>query len=208
MKVDLDIRGTEDVRRAIRDLGASAAPSLVTAINRTARDFRSRVLSKTTKVYNISRRELGPFVRERKASRASITASVSLAIRAIPIETFKPRVRMQKFTFRLRGRTVTRTLPAIYLKRLRAEAAQYVGPAFPLTQRRSGALAAGEKVRRRIGSERERLTRLRYYTFPREFIDEQLLPDAAAFIPERVALEIRRAVRRKTARGDTLRQPR
>lgn len=216
MRAQVEVSGAAGTSRALRAVGTSAERDLVASLNRTARDFRARVLTKTTDVYNISRRELAKYVSTRDASPKSLEASVSLRIRAIPIEVFKPRVQMQSFSYQVGDNTVTRLLPAIYLQRLKAEAPKYVGPAFPLQQRRSGELRAGERVRRRLGNgktyvdpetgqERDSLTKLRYYTFPREFVEEVILPDAAEFIPSRVELEIRRAIRRDNGR---LRQPR
>ena len=135
-----------------------------------------------------------------------MSGSLRLRVRAIPIESFRPRVQMQSFTYQVRGKQVTRRLPAIYLQRFRDGEAKYVGPAFPLTQRRTGAVRRGEKVRRRIGPERDRLTRIRYYTFPKQFTEEVLLPDAQAFVGPAIAVELRRAFRRYSARrGRTLR---
>lgn len=192
----IDVRGDAQVRALFKDIGRSVDKSLVEAINRTARDLRVRMVRKTTDVYNISPRELSPYVTVSRASAGQILAKVSLKIRAIPIEAFKPRVRLQNFTYQVRGRTVTRKLPAIYLKRYRNGTEHYVAPAFPLSQRSGGVLKRGEQVRRRIGRDRDRLTRLRYYTFPRKFVDDVLLPDALQFIPEHVLGEIRRQTRR------------
>lgn len=202
MDVSVDVRNIEGVRDTVRDLGRAAPTALVSSINRTARDLRSRVVRKTTEIYNISRLDLTPFVSIRRASRNKISGQVSLLIRAIPIEFFRPRVKMQVFTFQSRGKTVKRKLPAIYLRRFKGGKEKYVAPAFPLKQRTSGALRKGEKVRRRIDARRERLTRIRFYTFPQAFVAETLLPDALEFIPERIQLEMRRALRRFNSRGD------
>lgn len=201
MRVSVKVTGDAGVRQALNDLKGKSTSSLVTAINRVARDLRSRVLSKTVEIYNISRRDLTPYVTEKRASASNVSASVRLLIRAVPIEMFRPRVRMQKFTFTRNGRKVTRTLPAIFLRRTRGGAEAYVPPAFPLHQRRTGLLGRGDSVRRRIGTDRDRLTRIRYYTFPQQFVDEVLLPDAQDYIGPAVNVELRRALRRTDARG-------
>lgn len=201
MKVTVNVRGDAEVRQALRDLGKNATPALVASINRVVRDTRSRVVRKTTEIYNISARDLRPYVSAKSASKNDPNALIRMHVRAIPIEFFKPRVKMQTFTFQVRGKTVTRKLPAIYLRRYRGGAEKYVAPAFPLTQRRTGLVARGEKVRRRIGADRDRLTRIRYYTFPKQFVDEVLLPDAQQFIPERMRVELRSAIRRYSAKS-------
>lgn len=200
MRVSINVRGDAEIRAALRDLNQRAKPSLVTAINRVSRDLRTRVVRKSIEVYNISRRDLMPFVTQRRASGNNVRGSVSLRVRAIPIEFFRPRVKMQDFTYTRGGRSITQRLPSVYLKRFKNGAEKYVGPAFPLTQRRSGALRRGEKVRRRIGPERDRLTRIRYYTFPKQFTEEVLLPDAVAYIGPAISVELRRAFRRFNAR--------
>lgn len=201
MRVSLNVRGDDGVRAALRDLGKNARPALVSGINRVSRDLRSRVVRKSTEVFNISRRDLTPFVAQQRATRTNVRGGVSLKVRAIPIEFFNPRVQMQDFTFQRGGKTVTQRLPAVYLKRFRNGSEKYVGPAFPLQQRRTGRLRKGEKVRRRVGAARDRLTRIRYYTFPKQFTEEVLLPDAAAFVGPAISVELERAFRRYTARG-------
>lgn len=201
MKVSVDVRGEPAVRSALNDLGKQGSPALVTSINRVARDLRSRVVKKSLEVYNISSRELTPYVAIRRASRSSMRGSVSLQVRAISIEAFRPRVRMQSFTYKIRGKEVTRKLPAIYLRRFKGGAEKYIGPAFPLHQRTTGVLKRGDKVRRRIGAARDRLTRIRYYTFPKQFTEEVLLPDAQAYIGPAIAVEMRRAFRRYSPRS-------
>lgn len=200
MKVSLNVRGESEVKAALRGLGKHAKPALVASINRVGRDLRSRIVSKSLEVYNIARRELTPYVTVRRASGSRVSGSVSMLVRAIPIEAFRPRVRMQTFTFEFRGKQVTRRLPAIFLRRFKNGDEKYIGPAFPLTQRRSGVVKRGEKVRRRIGADRERLTRIRYYTFPKQFAEEVLLPDARAFIGPAIGVELRRAFRRYNPR--------
>ena len=200
MKVSVDVRGEPAVRAALRGLGQQGTPALVSSINRVGRDLRSRIVRKSLEVYNISRRELTPFVSVHRASGTRLRGSVRMLVRAIPIEAFRPRVKMQTFTFKVRGKDVKRRLPAIYLKRFKNAGEKYIGPAFPLTQRSSGVLRRGEKVRRRIGAERGRLTRIRYYTFPKQFAEEVLLPDAQAFIGPAISVELRRALRRFSPR--------
>ncbi len=206
MKVSINVKGDDGIRRALNELSRSTRPALANSINQTAADLRGRVIQKSTEIYNISPRELAPFVSVRRASASTLSGSIRLDIRAVPIEAFKPRIAMQQFTFSIRGRTVTRTLPAVFLKRFRKGSERYVRPAFPLTQRTSGTLQSGEKIRRRTGTDRQNLTALRYYTFPRLFIDQTLLPDAQKFVPERVSLQLRAAFRRFDRRGvNTLR---
>lgn len=201
MRITTSVKGGSRPRQDLQVMVRNANAGLVTAINRTTRNLRARVVTRSTEVYNIGRRDLAPFVTVRQASASKVSGSVRLLVRAIPIEFFRPRVRMQAFTFRRHGKTVTQQLPAIYLRRFKNGGEKYVGPAFPLSQRRSGPLRRGERIRRRIGEQRDRLTRIRYYTFPKQFTEEVLLPDAQAFIGPSINIELRRALRRRNARG-------
>lgn len=199
-RLDVETRQTETVRAAIRLLGTQARPALVTAINRTARDLRSRVVKKTTEFYNVRPRVLREYVAIKRASRTDINGQVQLKIRALPINAFSPRVRIKRFTYQRRGQQVTQQLPAVYVTLLKSAGAQYVAPAFPLRQRTSGVIGANEKVRRRIAERRDRLTQIRYFTFPRQFVEDVIVPDVEPFIPARMTLELDRAYRRLTAR--------
>lgn len=200
-RLDVETRQTEGVRTAIRALGTQAPAALVSSINRVARDLRARVVRKTTEFYNVRPRILREYVDIKRARRTEISGEVKLKIRALPINAFSPRVRMQRFTYQRRGKAVTQQLPAVYVTLNRSEGPQYVAPAFPLQQRSSGVIKPAEKVRRRIGADRGRLTQIRYFTFPRQFVEDVILPDVQPFIPARMQLELDRAYRRMTGRG-------
>lgn len=199
-RLDVEARQLEGVQSFLRVLGAQAKPALVSSINRVSRDLRTRVVRKTTEFYNVRPRVLREYVILRQASKNSLSGGANLEIRALPVNAFSPRVRMQRFTFQRRGQQVTQQLPAVYVTLLKSEGPQYAKPAFPLQQRTSGAIRPAEKVRRRIGERRDRLTNIRYYTFPKQFIEDVIVPDVAPFIPERMELEIDRAYRRFTKR--------
>lgn len=175
------------------------------ALNRAARNARSFAIRRTSEVYNLSTRQLQPYLVLRRSSQGkdgSISASLGFRIRAIPIEQFKPRIEMRQFTVNVRGRPVRRRLATVLLQLYRAGSPKLVAPAFPLRQRTSGRLRPGEAIRRRIGPRRDRLTRLRYFTFPQRFLEETLLPQTAAFAGENVNVEFDRALRRdRNTRG-------
>ncbi|WP_293373620.1 hypothetical protein [Nevskia sp.] len=200
-RLDVQTRQTEGVQQAVRLLGTRAKPALVSSINRVTRDLRARVVRTTTQFYNVRPRILREYVRIRGATRNNISGSAQLQRRALPINAFSPRVRLQRFTYQRRGQQVTQTLPAVFVTLLKSEGPQYVAPAFPLQQRRTGVIPQGEKVRRRIGSARDRLTTIRYFTFPRQFVEDVIVPDVEPFIPQRMTLELDRAYRRITARN-------
>lgn len=182
------------------------------ALNRTIERARTFAGRKTVETYNLSTRQIAPYVRARKVTvRAEkLEGSVDLQIRAIPIETFRPQVVMKTITYTLRGQIVTRRVATIELQRFRNGTPKLVRPAFPLAQRRTGRLRAGEKVRRRTGKERGKLTKIRYYTFPRKFVNETLAPAVREFVGPRIRIELDAAFRAFSARAgrSTLRRNR
>lgn len=181
-----------------KDLRRIAQQGLNRTIDR-ARTFAGR---KTSETYNLSTRDIAPYIRTSKVTVRSekLEGSVDLRVRAIPIETFKPRVVVRSFTYAWRGRTITRKLATIEVQRFRRGTPKLVGPAFPLQQRVTGRLRAGERVRRRTGPDRDKLTYIRYYTFPRRFVDETLTPAVREFVGPRLRIEIDAAFRAFTAR--------
>ncbi len=172
------------------------------ALNRTIERARTLAGRKTVETYNLSTRQIAPYVRARKVTIKSdrLEGSVDLRIRAIPIEVFRPQVVMKTITYTLRGKIVTRRVATIELQRFRSGTPKLVRPAFSLTQRRTGRLRAGEKVRRRIGKERDKLTKIRYYTFPRKFVAETLAPAVKVFAVQRIRVELDAAFRAFSAR--------
>lgn len=119
-----------------------------------------------------------------------------------------------------RPRAYTRTLPTIWVKRFRNGSAKQLGAYFPLHQRTSGALAGGESVRRRVGSnasgrgvsrdaqyEGNKLTGVRYYTFPKRFLAE-IQPQLVEFVGSRGQVELRAAYRKWFRGQRVLRVPR
>lgn len=204
MNLKIDVRGDAEVRKALRELGASATPALVSSINRVTRDMGSRIAKQASETVNLSRSEIRQYIALGKATKNQASAITRLKVRRVPIELFKPRVEMRVFNFVSRkGKSYRRKLPTIHLRRLRNGPEEYVQPAFPLTQRRSGKLRSGEKVQRRVGEDRERLTRISYFSFPKEFIEGKVLPDIDAFVPPRLRAEIDRALQRTVARRST-----
>ncbi|MCX7062842.1 MAG: hypothetical protein NTZ11_18395 [Gammaproteobacteria bacterium] len=190
--------------KAALDVDSSALPNArqfrdicQAGLNRTIARARTFAGRKTTETYNLSTRDIAPFIRTRNVTRSGpLEGSLDLRVRAIPIETFKPRVVMQRFTYAIRGQMVTRRLPTIELKRFRKGNPKKIPGAFPLQQRVTGRLRTGDKVRRRIGSDRNRLTNIRYYTFPKRFVNETLLPEVRAFVGPRLRIEIDAAFRK------------
>lgn len=178
------------------------------ALNKVIEASRGVVVDKTTDTYRLGKGVIRRHVSTRRASQSAdgLSGSVELDVRPIPVEDFKPRVQMRDVTFEWRGRQVTRRLAGVYLQRFVRGTPKLVGPAFPLRQRRSGQLRRGENIRRRIGADRAKLTRIRYYTFPRRFVREELEPALAAFVPARFSVELAAAVRfNQTKDGQTRR---
>jgi len=174
----------------------------VAALNRTIDRARTLVGRKTVETYNLSTRQIAPYITARRVSRSAsqLEGSVDLHLRAINIEAFRPRVVIRSFTYVISGHTVTRRLPTIEVQRFRDGTPKLVRPAFPLHQRRSGLLRRGEEIRKRTSADRDKLTRIRYYTFPRRFIEQVLTPTVADFVGPRLSIELDAAVRGFTAR--------
>lgn len=184
----------------LTELGQNATRIALQSLNRAAQRARAFAIRRTSEIYNLTARQLQPYLVLRRASRGQNSASLVFRLRAIPIEQFKPRIEMRRLTYTRLGRSITRRLATVHLQLFRSGPAEYVRPAFPLQQRTSGRLRTGEKIRRRIGPVRDRLTLLKYYTFPLKFLQETLLPQTAAFAGETLNIEFERAVRRW--RGD------
>ncbi len=186
---------------------------LQAGLNRTSTRARTLAARKTSEVYNLSTRALAPLIRVRRVTRNSATleGGLDLKVQNLPIQAFRPRVVMRTFTYVLRGKTVTRRLPTVEVQRLRGEPFKTVQPAFPAKQRRSGQLRRSEKVYRRLGQSRKKLTSFRYYTFPRLYIDDTLKPMVKEFVRDNLERElagafkgliVRRGIRKK-ARGQS-----
>lgn len=202
--------GAAATAAGLRDLGERlAGPEARRAVDEAAAAIGREARRRTEAVYNLRANAISPYinVRSAQAVKGTALARVELAVRAIPIEVFAPQVRMQTFSYTdSRGRRVTRELPAVYFTRLRGGAPRYLRVAFPLQQRNSGALSAGDSIRRRIGPDRDRLTRLRYFTFPSRFLKQDLLPHLKQFGGDSVRVSLREAIRTLTKRGRTLRR--
>lgn len=182
---------------AIRKAGETSVKLLV----ERARD---RVVALTTETYNLDAETVKQFVTLGGPGDGSERASLTLKVRAIGIEAFNPIVNLVRFSGpdRIGRRFNNRELPEIRLSRLRGKAPRRVTGAFPLRQRTPGALQSGEDIRRRTGTAREKLTRIRFFTFPRKFVRESLLPAIRATVTELSGIEVREAFRR-FSRGRT-----
>ncbi len=171
------------------------------SVNRVANTVRSQAAKRTSAVYNLRQKTLRDAISIKGASKGDDTATVTLHIRAVPLTEFSPRVRMQTFKFTdSLGRKVNRRLPTVRLRIFRGGSPRYIRPAFPLRQRYSGGLAAGDTIRRRTGSARGKLTSLRYYTFPNRFLRERLMPQLRDVVDDRLGIEFRAAHRNQLRR--------
>ncbi|MEQ8511567.1 MAG: hypothetical protein RLN67_03210 [Algiphilus sp.] len=147
--------------------------------------------------YNLTPDTVRRYVGVHRVSAGGTSATVRLKVRAIPIEEFAPEIRMRRFSWVDRlGRRHTQMLPAVYFQRLRNRNPRYLRPAFPLQQRYSGQLREGGRIRRRVGEARDRLTNIRYFSFPRRFLREDLLPQVQERVVGQFDLEFRAAFRR------------
>ena len=205
MPIRLRQSGIAESAQGLGDLPATIASSSEAALNGAAKAVAVEAARYTASVYNLDVETLAQYIAIKEATKGSrgvSSASVTLRSRAIPIEAFKPQIRMQLFNFvDARGRHVSRLLPAVYLARFRNASPRYISVAFPLTTRSSGSLAAGDRIRRRTGKDRGKLTRLRYFTFPKEFTQNDLLPHLLSFAGETMRVSLRAQIRAYSKRG-------
>lgn len=170
--------------QAAADLQVAAAallPVAEAAVNATTLSVSGRAAQLTAQRYNLSEDTLRDYIFVRRASVTAdkVSGTVQLQIKAVPLTAFGAQVQLVSRTLRAAfGRPTkpyTRLLPQVSVQLYRGQAAKKLPGGFPLRQRDASALLGGEKVRRRIGPERDRLTGFRYYTFPRRITDK-LLP--------------------------------
>lgn len=200
----------DDIELQLRRMPADLQRNAVQSVNRVAERLAHRLAQKTSQKYALTLEQVTQYISVRQASQSAAgdSASVQLQIKAIPAEVFPIRVAMQRFALRQafgrKTRTYTRALPVVQIKRYRDAGFHRLGKAFPLHQRESGALATGDSVRRRTGStkedSRDKLTVMRFYTFPRAFVQDVLLPEAKVFVPQQYNIELRTAYRRQALR--------
>lgn len=191
----------EDIERGSRDAGRIAA-------NRAADRVKTEASRRTRAVYNIKKKDLDRYIQVSKVGRNQTagTASVKLEVRPIPLRQFGARVRMRTIEgVDSLGRAIGRK-PTITVKLFKSGSRQWIRPAFPLHQRFTGPLQGGDAIRRRIGSARDRLTPLRFLTFPDSF-RQKLVPALNKFAGDRVAVEFRAAWRKRFRGQRRLRGP-
>jgi hypothetical protein len=182
-------------QREIDDLVELSPRMMASSINRTTRGLRAEAVRQSAAVYNLKQSTLRRYMFLKGATSNNLTGAVTLRVRAIPIEDFSPRIEMREVSLTSRaGHSYTRKLPFVLLARLRGQAPEVVPDAFPLHQRTSGPLRRGEMIRRRIGKDRRRLTRIRYYNFPKEWLDK-LIPILREYGGKRLFLEVDAAFR-------------
>jgi hypothetical protein len=190
--------GVEDVAQLLAAQPEAIRQAAETSIKVLVQRAADRVVELTTERYNLDADTVREFVTLGGPGDGSARASLTLKVRAIGIEAFKPEIRMVRFSGpdKLGRRYANRELPEVRLARLRGGTPKRVTGAFPLRQRTPGALQGGDDIRRRTGTAREKLTRIRFFTFPRKFVREALLPAIRATVTELAGIEVREAFRR------------
>jgi hypothetical protein len=202
MSIKVKVTGLNEAARDLGQTPESLRESARSAVDATVEHVRQQAISRASARYNLSEQTLSSFVVARKASvRAdSASGSVQLQIKAIPLTAFDARVRMRAVTLREAfGRPTQayrRQLPTVELALYRGQRARPLPGGFPLQQRTSGALRGGESVRRRVGTERDRLTGFRFYTFPKRVTDK-LLPELQAEAGKELSMQLRVAYRKQ-----------
>lgn len=171
-------------------------------VNRLARAVRSDVIDETASRYNITKRRLSRSVYIKRAGRGVAAASVNLKIRAVPLDEFGARVRMTPLRGRdSLGRRFNRKAASVSVKIYRGGGRKTLPGAFPLFQRTPGALREPGTVRKRTSAARNKLTVLRFYTFPTDY-REALLSDIAAQLPGDFGVAFDAAVRKLDKGGN------
>lgn len=184
MPLTVAASGIDQAAASFRGFQDAVNEAAISAGNAAVKAGQQAAIETTVDRYNVTAEQIAPYVTAQLASQGKAGASVTLKVRAIPLETFNPIVRMQRFDFRdKKGRHVSRLLPAVYFARLRGDAPKYLRPAFPLHQRTSGALSGGDRIVKRTGKARDKLTTFRFYTFPDRFLDTELIPAVQDAMP-------------------------
>lgn len=168
------VTGADEVAADILDSLSHVRAALIDTVNKMAEDARQTVIDEVSAKYNISAGDLQQYITIRRASPGGngVSASVDLQIKAIPLEFFRPEIRIQPVQIRSKsGRTFNAHLPHVYVTLYKDQPRQFVPGAFPLHQRTSGILQSGDRIRKRTSKARDKLTRMRYFTFPRRVLD-------------------------------------
>lgn len=210
------LSGLDSALSTLSALPAASREAAREAVNLTAKRIASTARDRTSRAYNVDADVLSPYIYVKQAAETGPLASVTLKVRALPITVFKPQIRMQPVPVRIFGRTppVTLLLPHTYVAIFRGQAPKLLPGFFPLRQRSSGALAAGEKVRKRVGSTASgrgvrrdgsvgnKMTGPRFVTFPRKYL-AALLPELLREAGQDVKVTFSAAWRRNRVKGRT-----
>lgn len=190
------VRNAEQLARRLQELPESEERAALAGLQAAADAAVNLAVDRTSAVYNLTPDKVRQYVKTRNVSVKS--AWVQLQIRAIPIEEFEPEIRMKRYSWRDKlGRQHSQMLPSVYFQRLRNRKNRLVRPAFPLQQRTSGQLRAGGTIRRRIGAARDRLTNIRYFSFPKRFLRDDLVPSVKERMVDDYGVEFRSAFRKR-----------
>lgn len=201
--------GLGDADAMLSGLAQAADQAVRESINTVAERVEKAAVDKTLDRYNIKRNTLQQSVSLRRASAGQNSATVTLQVKAIPFEEFSPTVRMQAVPVRAFGRYQTRRMQAyVRVKYYKRGGAKLVPGAFPLRQRSGGPLQTGDRIRRRTGAARDKLTVLRYFTFPKRHL-AALVPELEKLAGDGVAVEFnpawRSALQGKSGRSGSYR---
>lgn len=218
--IDVSIGGVD---AALSDLGA--VPALVEkmskeVVEKVAKGTKGEASRLTRKTYAISEQDLDPFIAiGRLGNTPQGGASVTLKARPLPLSVFQPTVKMQTYTLTSsKGKSYARKLPTLYVKRFARGAAKQLKPYFPMHQRSNGPMSASDRAVRRIGSKgnfiynsrgdaAEKLTGVRFYTFPKAFLSK-IRPQLVSYVGVQGSLELRAAFRKQFKGMRVLRGPR
>lgn len=178
------------------------------SVQSTLEYLKAEAARRTALRYSLSQDKLGSFVLVRRASVTAdgVGGSVTLQLKAVPLTEFGAEVEMREFSLTSRaGRTFTRRLPTVQVAIYRGRLPRALPGGFPLRQRNTGALLAGESVRRRASADRgtrrdgtygAKLTGFRFYTFPTR-ITKQLVPQLSADVQRKLGVDFKVAYRKQ-----------
>lgn len=196
-ELSLQISGLTAVQAALSGMPDLARKGAAVGLHRAVQRLQGRVVKKAAETIALKQSVLRDSVRLslEGLKEPNPSASVTLVVRPVRVQEFPVRVRMVEVGLRSRaGRTFVRRLPVVEAQIYKGRYS-HLPSGFPLRQRFSGALVSGEKVRRRTGNARDKLTAFAMRTFTRKLLDT-LVPELRAEGAQIAQVEVERAMQK------------
>lgn len=193
--ITLEVRGLKETLAALRAGPEAIRKGATAGLRRGIQRVQGRVVKAAAEIIALKQSTLRDSIRLdfTGLSQANPEGSVNLVIKRIPLSAFPVRVRMAVLGLRSkRGKSYTRKLAVVDAEIYRGQRNTLRG-GFPLRQRNSGPLRAGESVVKRTGKSRTDLTGFGLRTFTRRVV-ERVLPVLAQEGARITQEEVQRAV--------------